>query len=51
MFFLFILPYALVDILGRLAKRLLVQEGIEGRIIVQRFSSIKVKDKNRWYLW
>ena len=46
-FFLFILPYALTDILGRLAQRLLVQDSKEGRIIVQRFKSIKVKDKNR----
>ena len=46
-FFLFVLPYALTDILGRLAQRLLVQDSKKGRIIVQRFKSIKVKDKNR----
>ena len=46
-----ILPYALTDIPGRLAwsvaQRLLVQNSKKGRIIVQRFKSIKVKDKNR----
>ena len=47
MFFLFILPYALTDILSRLAQRLLVQDSKKGRIIIQRFKSIKVKDKNR----
>ena len=46
-FFLFILPYALTDILGRLAQGLLVQDSKKGRIIVQRFKSIKVKDKSR----
>ena len=45
--FLFILPYALTDILGRLAQRLLVQDSKKGKIIVQRFKTIKVKDKNR----
>ena len=45
--FSFILPYALTDILGRLAQRLLVPDSKKGRIIVQRFKSIKVKDKNR----
>ena len=46
-FFLFTLAYALTDILGRLAQRLLVQDSKKVRIIVQRFKSIKVKDKNR----
>ena len=44
-FFLFILPCALTDILGKLAQRLLVQDSKKGRIIVQRYKSIKVKDK------
>ena len=44
-FFLFILPYALADILGRLAQRLLVQDSKKARIIVQRFKSIKMKDE------
>ena len=34
-------------LLGRLGQRLLVQDSKKGRIIVQRFKSIKVKDKNR----
>ena len=42
-----ILPYAFTDILGRLAQRLLVQDSKKGRIVVQRFKSIKVKNKNR----
>ena len=46
-FFLFILPYALTDILGRLAQRLLVQDSKKGRIIVQRFKYKKAKDENR----
>ena len=46
-FFLFILPYALTDILGRFAQRLFVQESKKGRIIVQRFKSIKVMEKIR----
>ena len=41
------LPYALTDILGRLAQRLLVQDSKKGRIIVQRFKSITVKDKKQ----
>ena len=50
MIFFFILPYALTDILGRLAQRLLVQGSKKGRIIVQWFKSRKVKDKNRSYV-
>ena len=46
--YLCILPYmcSLMDILGRLAQGLLVSYR-ERRILVQRFKSIKVKDKNR----
>ena len=44
--YLCILPYALADILGRVAHRLLVSDR-KRRVIVQRFKSIKVKNKNR----
>ena len=37
-------PYALADILGRVAHRLLVSDR-KRRVIVQRFKSIKVKNK------
>ena len=44
--YLCILPYALADILGRVAHRLLVSDR-KRRVIVQRFKSIKVKNINR----